>query len=43
MRSGIPSERLRAKGEGENKPIADNNTEAGRALNRRVELRVLKN
>lgn len=39
---GIDPARLRAKGYGESTPIADNETEAGRIANRRVELRVLE-
>ncbi len=39
--SGIAKERLQAKGFGEEKPIASNNTIEGRALNRRTEVVVL--
>lgn len=35
---GIDEARLQASGEGENKPVAGNDSEAGRAKNRRVEL-----
>lgn len=40
---GIKPERLTAKGLGEAKPIAGNNTEQGKRLNRRTELNVLSN
>ncbi len=38
---GVPATRLRAKGYGATKPLAANDTEAHRAQNRRIELRVL--
>lgn len=38
VNQGIAAERLSASGYGQEKPLADNNTEEGRALNRRVEL-----
>ena len=37
---GIASERLTARGEGEDNPLGDNTTPAGRQLNRRIEFRV---
>ena len=39
---GIDSNRLIAKGYGKADPVADNETEEGRALNRRVEMKVIK-
>lgn len=38
LESGIDAQRLRAVGYADTRPIADNNTRAGRSLNRRVEL-----
>jgi outer membrane protein OmpA-like peptidoglycan-associated protein len=38
---GVASDRLRAEGYGEFNPIATNETEEGRAKNRRVEFKVL--
>jgi outer membrane protein OmpA-like peptidoglycan-associated protein len=35
---GVPSERIRAQGVGETRPVADNSTAEGRANNRRVEI-----
>ncbi|MBM3886217.1 MAG: OmpA family protein, partial [Gemmatimonadetes bacterium] len=35
---GVAADRITAKGYGSSKPIAPNNTPAGRATNRRVEL-----
>jgi outer membrane protein OmpA-like peptidoglycan-associated protein len=40
--NGIAADRLTAAGYGEDKPIADNNTRAGRAENRRVEVNLIK-
>ena len=37
---GVPTTRLSAEGYGEQYPVADNATEAGRAQNRRIALRV---
>jgi outer membrane protein OmpA-like peptidoglycan-associated protein len=37
---GVDAGRLQAEGLGETRPVADNGSEAGRALNRRVEVRL---
>ena len=41
VRSGVAVDRIEALGYGESRPIADNNTAAGREQNRRIEFRVL--
>ena len=38
---GLDESRLRYAGYGENSPIGDNNTEEGRELNRRTELKII--
>ncbi|MCQ2310137.1 MAG: OmpA family protein [Paludibacteraceae bacterium] len=40
IKAGVPAERLTAVGYGQDKPIADNATAEGRALNRRVEFNI---
>ena len=42
MESGVHSETVVVIGEGELKPIADNNTSEGRAMNRRIEMIMIK-
>ena len=42
VRKGIDPSRLKATGFGESRPIADNQTEEGRRLNRRIELIVIE-
>jgi outer membrane protein OmpA-like peptidoglycan-associated protein len=39
---GVESERITAKGYGPTLAVADNTTEAGRALNRRTEFKIVK-
>ena len=38
---GVQQERMATQGFGETQPVADNDTEAGRAQNRRVEIRIV--
>ncbi|RUO73259.1 OmpA family protein [Idiomarina ramblicola] len=40
---GVDSRRVTTEGYGESMPVADNDTESGRQLNRRVELRIVPN
>jgi OOP family OmpA-OmpF porin len=42
IKNGVKAESLTFIGYGETKPLADNKTDEGRALNRRVELRRIK-
>lgn len=42
VNKGLAPERMRPEGFGESRPVADNESDTGRAQNRRVELRVLK-
>ena len=42
IQGGIASDRLESKGYGPEKPIASNKTKKGRALNRRVEINLIK-
>ena len=41
LENGVPQDRMRSSGYGASKPIADNSTEEGRQLNRRVELLII--
>jgi len=40
--SGVAAGRMKAKGYGEDGPVGDNSTSAGRAMNRRVELHIIE-
>jgi len=42
IKRGVPAAQLTARGYGESGPVASNDTEAGRAANRRVEIRPAK-
>ena len=42
IRKGIDSNRISAKGYGDTKPVADNNTETGKQQNRRTEVKIIK-
>lgn len=43
MQQGVSNDRMSYEGRGVHDPVADNNTEAGRALNRRVEIVIMAN
>ena len=42
VQKGIKADQIITKGYGENRPIADNNFEEGRSINRRTEVRIIK-
>ena len=42
IEKGIPKTRMKYRGFGPNVPVADNNTEEGRELNRRVEIFIVE-
>jgi len=41
--NGVPEDRILSRGAGPDEPVADNDTPAGRAKNRRIEFRILQN
>ena len=43
LSKGIDASRITSKGYGESMPVAENETDEGRQLNRRVEFKILKN
>ena len=43
LKYGFPETRIRTMGNGPDQPVATNDTEAGRALNRRTDIRVYPN
>lgn len=43
VRKGIPADRLQYKGYGKRVPVASNDTEEGRAANRRTEFKIIRN
>ena len=40
LHGGVPAARLTAKGDGRSRPMAENDTDLGRALNRRIEIAI---
>ena len=42
IKRGVAAARLRSKGYGQDKPVASNDTEGGRATNRRVQFAIVK-
>ena len=42
VQGGLPPDRIRTQGRGAREPVAANDTRAGRALNRRIEILVGK-
>jgi OmpA-OmpF porin, OOP family len=42
VQQGVASRRLQARGFGKSRPLTDNDSEIGKAINRRVEIHILK-